>query len=45
MISKEYFDIERQITWRINQPIHYYKYSHDGIIIDGGYGLIIDIQI
>lgn len=38
-----YKDPGRDITFRIGDIVHWYKYSHDMIIIDGGYGLLVGI--
>jgi len=39
-----YYESKRKITWKVNQTIQYFEYSADGIIMDGGFGLIIAIQ-
>ena len=39
-----YKDSERNIVFRVGDIVHWYKYSSDMIIIDGGYGLLVDIS-
>ena len=40
-----YYDQERDITFRIGDIVHWYKYSSDMIIMDGGYGLLVDVKL
>jgi len=38
-----YRDPERNILFKVGDIVHWYKYSSDMIIIDGGYGLLVGI--
>ena len=40
-----YYDPERDITFQVGNIVHWYSYSHDMIIMDGGYGLLVDIKL
>jgi len=40
-----YYDPERDITFQIGDIVHWYNYSPDMIIMDGGYGLLVDIKL
>ena len=44
MELKSYYDKARNITLNVGDVVHWYKYSQDMIIMDGGYGLLVDIS-
>ncbi len=33
----------RKITFETGNRVHWYEYSHDMIVVNGGYGLLIEI--
>ena len=37
-------DKERDLLFRIGDRVHWYEYSADMIIMNGGFGLIIEIE-
>tara|TARA_A100001011_G_C13651244_1_gene571740 strand:- start:24 stop:302 length:279 start_codon:yes stop_codon:yes gene_type:complete len=39
-----YKDSVRNVTFRVGDIVHWFKYSSDMIIIDGGYGLLVSIN-
>ena len=39
-----YYDKRRNLRFNLGDVVHWYKYSSDRIIMDGGYGLLVDIN-
>lgn len=40
---KSFVDRNRNITFKPNTRVHWFIYSHDGIVIHGGFGTIIEL--